>query len=1680
MLSRLSRFALALLVVAAVAATAFWTLPRRGTSPVVPPSADAGAPEAFALAECRARLFDGSPAIAVMFTRPLKRAQDWGRLLQAKEGADGAAGTDVAARWVLGDNPRVLYLPNATPDRTYRIRVAPGLASADDATLTSAADCTAKSEGMPEAFFFASRGVVLPAGQNGGLPVVTVNVPEVDVQFLRVRPDAWAPFLQQVGGRPERGTDEEDGGYADGDRRLKGRVGIDTLEQLRASADPVHFGRFATDSRPNRRSVSFLPVERIDALKEPGLYVAVMNPPGRFAYDYQVTWFHVTDIGLHARRRAAQTDVFATSLKSGTALRDVEVTAIDAGGRTLAQARTDGDGRASFPGALDKARALVARQGRQLSVLGLRDPALDLSEYDVGGHPSRNQKLFVWAGRDLYRPGETFQAAVLARDPDGRPLPGAGADAAPPLTVTLKRPDGDVALTRLVRPQPQGAGYYQQAVALPADAPTGRWLLEVRTDPGSKLPVAQWPFQVEEFLPERMKLELAAPEAALRGEGSLGVDVRGDYLYGAPAAGNRLLGSVLTERQRNPLVQALPGFVFGDADDEAARRRTDLQEAALDDGGRARVDVPVDVAERRSPMRIRASFSLLESGGRPVVRSIERTWWPAPVLVGVRPLFERDVAREGTPAEFEVVRVDERGGFVPAPELRLRLVREDRRWYWRYDEGRGWNGGYLVEEELVEARTLALRTRQKLALPVAWGRYRLEVHDPETGQTLRHRFYAGWGAQDADDVGNRPDRVQLKLEGAPYAAGAVARVNVVPPHDGEALVTVEGDRVLWSRRVPVKTVGTTIEIPVDASWNRHDLYVTAVAFRPGSQGDRVTPARAIGIVHLPLARDARRLKVSIDAPAKTTPEQRVPVRLKLADAAGRPAGGGQAMVTLSAVDVGILNITRYPSPDPAGFFFGKGRYEADLLDLYGRLIEKMDGGVARQKFGGDAAMRDTQSLPRRVRLVDLFSGPVTVDANGEATVPLELPDFNGTLRLMAVAATADGYASAEREMTVAAPLVAELAMPRFVSPGDAATVALDLTNLSGAPQSVSVKLEADAALKLSGGPSGPVRLADGQRAVLRWTAEPTQADALVPLRITATAGALKVVREAALQVQPPVAPQRVQRRIRIAPGETLRLDPALAEGLWPGSTTVGLALSSRPPIDVRGALKGLLGYPYGCLEQTTSRAYPMVFLDEAGVAATGLPALPRAEREARLVEAFGRLQAMQQPQGGFGLWRAADPYEAWLSAYVTGFLQDAREAGFAVPESLQRRAADALLERFQRAAGEQRRAPKEASRDAQGRIDPREVEDIRDAHRRFAEAAHAGYVLAREQRAPLAALRTLHEDWRANARSPLPLVHLALALRLMGDEPRAAAALDDAMTRPYGLRGGSDWGDEWLGDYGSPVRDLALSYGLMHRHRAEHPRRETLLEQLGRLVEPRRWLSTQEQVALLVAARAAGAGDRPWSATLQAGGAPETLKASRGEQRTWDVATLRRGITIANTSEDPLYAEVTVAGPPLKPPAPSADDAIAIERAWFAADGSAASGRTFRTGDMLVVRLRVKAKQRIRDGLVVDRIPAGLEIENRNLSQGPGAGEFRVGGTSVADAMNDGRIRHVEYRDDRFVAAADLDGRLELYYLVRVVTPGRYVVPPSVAEDMYRPELRGTGRAEADIVVVDPRAPAAR
>ena len=804
---------------------------------------------------------------------------------------------------------------------------------------------------------------------------------------------------------------------------------------------------------------------------------------------------------------------------------------------------------------------------------------------------------------------------------------------------------------------------------------------------------------------------------------------------------------------------------------------------------------------------------------------------------------------------------------------------------------------------------------------------------------MRYRFYAGWSAKDDETQGVRPDRVALKLDRAAYAVGDTARLTIAPPHAGEALVTVEGDRALWVRRLAVGADGTTIDIPLDKAWTRHDLYVSAMVLRPGNSGEKVTPARALGLPHIPLDRNARKLAVSLEAVPKMEPEQPLKVRVKVPEAKGQ-----RAIVTLSAVDVGILNITRYATPDPFGFFFAKLRYGADAYDVYGRLIEKMAGQRGKLKFGGDAAPKPTRSMPKKVRLVDLFSGPVVLDGQGEAEISLAVPDFNGSLRLMAVAATSDRFGMQEAEVTVAAPLVVELATPRFLSVGDSALLALDVQNLAGSAQEVRIALSNRDGLLIKGGEQ-QLTLKDQEKRILRFQIEAGRAIGLTEVQVLVDSPRAKIRRSFPLQVQAPTPRQSVVKRLVVAAGETVELRDVELGSFLRESVSATLAVSDRAPIDVRSAVQGLLAYPYGCAEQTTSSAYPHVFIDEAAARQFALKPFSRAQRAEMLDKAIARLAGMQAPSGGFSLWGNPGEYQYWLSAYISNFLLDAREQGFDVPPAVEKRALEFLLKGLQEGiAGVSTTAVTYNQNSVWN--DPRYA-----GSGRFAVLAYGAYVLARQGKAPLATLRQLHES-QAAAYSGLSLVHLGLALKLMGDETRARSAIETGIRKP---RAGPE--NAWWGDYGSNLRDWAMIYILLENHQVRPEGRENLVAQVAGAMAGRRHYSTQEQLALFLLGRGfVTDAAKEWTAELLVNGQTQAIAGKGTQFKALSGGELAAGVRIRNPGKERLFIELTFAGNPLKMPA-ARRDAFDLRRDWFTADGQPLGNRTLRVGQTAIVRL---------------------------------------------------------------------------------------------------------------------------
>jgi uncharacterized protein YfaS (alpha-2-macroglobulin family) len=446
-----------------------------------------------------------------------------------------------------------------------------------------------------------------------------------------------------------------------------------------------------------------------------------------------------------------------------------------------------------------------------------------------------------------------------------------------------------------------------------------------------------------------------------------------------------------------------------------------------------------------------------------------------------------------------------------------------------------------------------------------------------------------------------------------------------------------------------------------------------------------------------------------------------------------------------------------------------------------------------------------------------------------------------------------------------------------------------------------------------------------------------------------------------------------------------------------------------------------------------------------------------------LGNAISRLGAMHAPGGGFSLWGNVSEYEYWLSAYVGNFLLDAKEQGFAVPEQMQRKTADFLLRGLQEGVSRLPTGTPPAN--------PAAFWDNlrRQDSGRFGALAYGAYVMARESKAPLASLRQLHEA-RAIAHSGLALVQLGIALRLMGDEQRGNVAIAEGIAKPRLVA-------HWWGDYGTPLRDLALSYALLERHDIKAEGRFNMVALIANELENKKYLSTQEQLAVFMAGRtfttdAGGA----WTARVTSGAKTDTLSATGTLYRPLSASELAAGVTITSTHKERLFVELAYSGFPVKPLAPKSD-VIALTRTLYTADGALLGDRPLRAGETLIAHVTAQSRVPIANALVVDRIPAGLEIENLNIVQGEGMTGVKIPKVDLDQVLRDTRVKHREFRDDRFVAAMKLDhAPVHLLYRLRVVTPGKFVVPALYAEDMYRPDLYGTAGGGEIMTIVDVKA----
>ncbi len=1338
----------------------------------------------------------------------------------------------------------------------------------------------------------------------------------------------------------------------------------------------------------------------------------------------------VTDLGISTLLNAGGASVWINSLRDAKPVANAEVILYAENNSELARATAGADGLAKLAFAKDAKSAvpflIVARAGNDLSFLPLDRATTQAGETGGRAYLAEGYEAYVFSDRGIYRPGETAHFKALVRDRD------LAAPPAFPVLFRILKPNGRVYKDLPV--QLDAAGAVEAELALPEFLPTGRYEARLVL-PGTFKELGETVVMLEDFVPPQIRVAANGPAQRAHAGQPVEFKIRGEHLFGRAASGLKAKGFASVR----PVAfepKAWKGWQFGDAEKKFSESYRTIGSATLDDDGRAQFKVETSNAWR-PPAALRVGFqtTVTESSGRPVTAGAQALVDVYPFYIGLK-TGGRDVVPVGEPQRVGVVEVAPDGSaWTNAKPLAVRLdgiqwstvLRRDEhgRYQWLSEERKT-----KVSEDTLPAG--GQPSDYTFTVQRA-GEFLLTISDPASGASSSFRFYAG--ARDQQWVSwsrEKPDAVELALDKPAYAPGETAKLLIKAPFAGTALLSIASDHVLESRVIELAKNTASVEVPVRAEF-APNVYCSITLVRPARAESVWTAHRAAGAVALKVAPANRKLTVALEAPAVNRPQAKLVAKLHVSDEGGAPVA---ADVTVFAVDEAICMLTDFATPDPLKWFLAQRALGVNLFDIYADLMPIVDeaalGGASHPAGGevGDLGRRLNPIKANRFKPVALWAGKVSAGTNGEAVATFEVPEFAGELRLMAVAWNRAQMGGGDLHVKMKRPLIVQPNLPRFLAPGDACAASIALFNESGAPLEAQVRLTCGGPLSAAQ-PEQKLALKAGEARTLSipLTAGAAPGKALCTFEVNAGAEHYRETIE--LAVRPASALTVESGSGFVKGGETKTITPPAN---WIGETLrQQVWCSGSPAVRLNRAFDYLLHYPYGCLEQTTSGAFPLLYLADLANRARA-NALGRDETEQFVRAAVLRILSMQQGDGSFSLWPFQTRGDAgWAGIYATHFLVEARRAAYEVPGDRLDEALTALRALLDRpVTGDQNAWPADMERRAY--------------------ACHVLALAGKPEPGWTARLREQNTRLTYAAR-----VHVAAAMLAAG-EPRQATELMTSLGLPDAQRQRES--------FSSGTTDAAQ---LLAAWLDVAPQNEQA-GQLARFLEQRQkdghWGTTIDNALALMAlgkyARLAEP-PQPFFATLALPG-NLTRAASATQEVHWVSTAGQTGaVQIRNDGPGSLYYAFRTEGVPADGAQKEADAGVKIRRDWLNLDGNALDPATLKQGDLVLVRLTLDTLGRDLDNLVIeDLLPAGLEIENANLATAQVVPWIKE--------KTDWCVAR-DQRDDRLLLfTGGVNGERQFYYAARVVTPGTFTIPAVTASCMYDPEIRSlSGRGKLEV-----------
>jgi Large extracellular alpha-helical protein len=1303
-----------------------------------------------------------------------------------------------------------------------------------------------------------------------------------------------------------------------------------------------------------------------------------------------------SNLALIAKRGDGATEVFAYDILTGKPVSGVRVRLYDFVQQELAKGQTDRDGHVSFP-AHGEGRFLTATNGKHFAYLDLKnEKALSTSNFDVSGTTREGGiKAYIFGERGVWRPGDTLHVSVVTLFDDA-PLP-----AGHPVTARLYNPDGQLVQTLTERSG--SANIYHFPFTTAQDAPSGRW----RTDIAIGGQTFSKTLRVETIKPNKMDVSLHFDGDYITPDRNCLGDLSVRWLYGAPGSGLKVNGT-LELSAATTAFKGWEGYDFRDDTRVFEDQTFTYPDMKTDAEGHASINTYYEVNKAATPGMLNAGFTFraFEPGGDFSTSYSSIRMSPFSTYVGIKTELDKDewgdtFLTAGKPHRFDVATVDADGKGVSASGLHAEIFHVNYSWWWNAS---GEIAGYMSgkNRELLFEKTFST-SGGKGSFSYDWedapnGLYFIRVTDTGGHATS---MLCEVQERDATDASDGATRLNMLIDKEKYQVGETARITIPSAAGASALVSIEkSGRILSTRRVDCYAGSTEIRIPVTRDM-LPNAYAVVSLIQPHGNVHNDAPIRLYGIQNINVEDPASRLNPVLDLPAETKPESTL--RFKVREEKGRAMS-----YVVALVDEGLLSLTGFKTPDAWAAFYAKEALRVRTWDPYDAVIGAY-GGHIEQLFaiGGDE--EGGGPLKRqgadRFKPVVAYLGPFELKAGKTASHSIEVPQYIGSLRAMVIATDGKAQGSVSKDVAVTQPVMVQATLPRTLSLGETIRVPATLITLKDGVGNVRLSIKADGPLTVTGPSTIDVKAPKAGQQVEYFELKVGDRPGIGHVTVTAQSGSDKSVSPVEIDILNPNPSVTRAQSLLLEPGSNKEVSAALF-GL-PGTNSLSVEYSSIPSIDLDRRMKYLLEYPYGCVEQTLSGAFPQLYL--AQVTDCDEHVIKRSTFN--VTAAINRLHSYRRPDGSLSYWPGGTEASGFGTAYALHFLQEAENLGYAVPADLKSGLAGYL---------------------SRSVVSNKNVEPF--------VRAYGLYALAAAGKPQRSAMNLLREQ---AAKLPHSAVWMLAAAFASDGKKQVATALTDGL--PY-LEGK----DGSYGAYGSEDRNRAIALRTATLTGRKEQAFELAEKVAGSLSDSRHYMSTQATAWSLYAIS-------DYARTLAGNNIAGSVRAAG---KTWklasDKALVRQEIPIdkeeptlplslSNTGSIPVHAIVSVTGIPEAGTEQARSSGLTMKIRYTDPNGVEIAVDTLSRGRDIkaVVTITNTGSAAVENLALAQKFPSGWEIRNDRLGR--------------EDFSYPAGISYQDFRDDRVYSFFDLRAGQSVTVTTSLTAtyPGRFYLPAVSCEAMY-------------------------